>query len=163
MVKVILDVPKIKQLKRYCFPASLAMVCQFYGYSNTQEKIGEWFGYDVRLNTVALEDMIPSIRAHGLIAHPRQRVGLEGIMRSIDKGVPLITIVRSRIFNVNSLGLHAVVVRGYETNPNVVWFNDPSVLSRDRILYDNFNKEWKNIRTYRGYFNQYGISIRDSE
>ena len=77
-------------------------------------------------------------------------------MRSIDRGFPVITRIQS---SRRGKG-HIVVVKGYETGPNIVWLNDPGCLSLDRAPYENFSKNWRIRRKYGGT-NQYGLILKE--
>ena len=155
--KRILEVPKIKQLKRHCGPASLAMVLQYYGANVSQEEIAEYCGgkEEVEANGIDYMDLVRYARKQGFIAYIRERMGLEDIIRNIDKGIPILTKTRS-----NEQGYtHIEVIKGYRLDPNILFINDPLLLREDRILYSRYTTWWR-VRQKGRETNHLGICIR---
>lgn len=157
-MKVTLDVPMIRQLQNHCVPASLAMVFQYFGYDYTQKEIAKWFKYDIKEKGVyKLSDIVYCARAHNFVAHAREGIGLEGIVRTIDRGLPMIAVIN---FSGIRSACHAIVVCGYEITPSAVWMNDPLKARRSKMAYSDFASLW-GIRREEGGTNQYGVIIHE--
>ncbi|MBI5064731.1 C39 family peptidase [Candidatus Woesearchaeota archaeon] len=156
MVKVVLDVPKIKQITNYCVPASLSMIFEYYGNKVSQENIASWFGYDIKESGVkSCEEIVKCARDQGFSVRAKENIGLEGIIKLIDKGSPLLVVIRANVRGAR----HVLVVRGYETDPNILWVNDPLRLTKEKQLYSNFRDLWRIRRKYVGT-NHYGVIIQ---
>lgn len=150
-----LHIPLIKQSPNYCVPASLAMVFQYLGYHYNQAEIAKWFRYEVEKSGVMkCCDIVQSVRERGFVAQARENIGLEGIIQTVNKQIPLIAVIKHAETRCAS---HAVVVVGYETQPNYVWINDPQKTTY-KISYSKFAKLWR-IRRKKDGSNQYGIIL----
>ncbi|MFH1915666.1 MAG: C39 family peptidase [Nanoarchaeota archaeon] len=154
---MILDIPKIKQLPNHCIPASLSMVFHYLGYDYSQEEIACWFGYDIAAEggVHTRQEIVRCARAFGFSAQPQERIGLEGIMTTIDAGIPVLTVLNDIRYRGAS---HAVVVKGYRTSPNQIIVNDP-LYKRSRYSYGEFSNRWRIRR--KDPMNQYGIVVHD--
>lgn len=101
--------------------------------------------------------IVQCAKEHGFFARSQENIGLEGIIQTINKQIPLIAVIRyTKIRGVS----HAVVVVGYETKPNTLLINDPDEKRQCKISYSEFSDLWR-IRRKKDGTNQYGIIIHD--
>ena len=153
--KKVLDVPKIKQLKNHCGPASLAMVFQYYGLNVTQEEVAEYWGNEyVSQAGVYYFTLVGCARHFGFSASAKEHFTLEEIIKTVDQGYPIIARVRVE----GQIPKHLCVIHGYETSPSLLWINDPDRISKKRELYDNFCQMW-NLRGYGATY-KYGVVVK---
>ncbi|MBI2666527.1 C39 family peptidase [Candidatus Woesearchaeota archaeon] len=157
--KKVLDVPKIKQLKMHCGPASLAMVFQYHGLNITQEEVAKyWKNRNIVETGIPYLTLIDCARYFGFTASMvEEHFTLEKIIKNIDREHPII----ARVQGGNSQSRHLLVICGYETNPNILWINDPYTISLERELYENFSPNWR-IRGIDQTIN-YGVVVRKKQ
>jgi len=153
--KKVLDVPKIKQLKNHCGPASLAMVFQYHGLNITQEEVAEYWGREyVSQAGVYYFTLVNCARHFGFSASAREHLTLEKVIKTIESVLPIIARVRVE----GEISTHSCVIRGYERYPSILWINDPNKISKKNELYKNFSQLW-NIRDYCATHN-YGVVVK---
>lgn len=146
MAKVVHDIPKIQQPldSRLCGPVALAMITQFYGQKITPVDIAEMVcqpGY-IAENGMSLENLVKAARLCNFQVDSREGFTLNEVKWYINRGVPLVAVVNSYKFPGDA---HYIVIKGFETNPNKIYLNDPSNLERDVELYASFNRRWEGI------------------
>jgi ABC-type bacteriocin/lantibiotic exporter with double-glycine peptidase domain len=152
-MKKVLDIPNLRQVKNHCGPACLSMAARHAGYDYTQKEFaGYWGQEEVRREGVG--SMVWCARTFGFIAHPRNNFTLEDIMRNINKGIPIIAFT----IDITAIDRHYVLIKGYETNPAMIWFNDPDpdALDREVESWRQFRSSWR----YGREGHRYGIIIR---
>ncbi len=148
-MKEILKVPKYKPLKREYGLASLSMVLAYYGVNVSQEKIAA----EIVLNGKDSynKELIKYARSRGFFANPHRNASIDTIVQLLKKGIPPIASRR----NGDDILEHCVV-KGYDLENKIIYFNDPSNLRRTQLSFKNFRELW----TYDSKNNSYIISVR---
>lgn len=147
MSKTILDVPKVKQLKNYCGPASLSMVFAYYGLKLSQEEIAEeiteiWPHYvkkpimESGLHTTHLTGYA---REKGFSARRYKQCSLDRLINYLKKEVPTIALIDD--FTDRDIG-HFIVVKGYDLDKKLLYLNDPYDQRRTKASFKFFKKLW---------------------
>ena len=144
MVTKSLDVP-IRYQKRAnaCGPACLEMVFAYWGKEIGQREIMTFFGGQDQVIDVGVRnhDMVLCARDRGFSAYARNHIGIEGLVKYIDRGIPVIARVKS---NERGWGHYQVIVgyerhdRGWEAR---LYYHDP-VNGMLYGQYDSFKKKW---------------------
>jgi len=132
------------------------MVFQYLGYDISEKEIEEefWPQKNFEKEGVGHKELVKLIMKFGFSAFAKEKFGLEGIIRSIDRKSPVIARIRS----TKKGFAHICVVSGYEKNPNCLWVNDPAYKKKSMVRYKEFSDDWKIRRV--GGTNQYGLVIR---
>lgn len=121
------------------------MVAAYYGINLSQDEIVEGLGSSgvVSENTmydgIFEEDLAKAARFFGFNARIAKNLGLKDIIRNINNEHPIIALVWPSRHYQKDCG-HYYVIKGYQTNPNIVYLNDPAELSLERELYENFRR-----------------------
>jgi len=148
MTKKILDVPKVKQLKNHCGPASLSIVFAYYGLSMDQKKIAEeitdiYPTYKknpiIKRGTDA-SHIVGYSRKKGFVAYRREKATIDDLIILIDKDIP--PIVNTDYITERDAG-HFSVITGYDLKKRKVYFNDPYNLRRSNFTFLLFETLWK--------------------
>lgn len=161
----ILDVPRVKQLENHCGPAALSMVLKYYSHDISQEDIAEYWGGKKHFEKggVKYTELAVCAEMLGLKAQPGIDMNLEDIIFYIDKGIPII----ARTMSSTPAFRHFCVIKGYQTNPGMVfvnnpprYVNDPRNLYGECMLYERFDEIWTINR--KGEPKNYGIVIEQN-
>lgn len=136
----ILDLPYVKQQCNYCGPASLSMVMQYFGYSTTQEEIAEELGAkEIKKQGVEPGELALYARRRGMRVSARNDVGLGGMLRALEKDLPLIAMCRAF---PPQRGLHYAVIRGYDLEEEALFIHDPAWSRRKKTPWEDFEPRW---------------------
>lgn len=158
-MKRILDIPNIRQRKNHCGPACLSMAADYFGYDYSQKKFADYWGQEeVREEGVAGTELAPCARDFGFTSRAYHNLGLAGIIKFIDRDIPIIARVTLPQSDGNKGWAHFVLLKGYETNPTTIWINDPLRVYKEREQYETFKKKWR-IKQKGLETNQYDVII----
>ncbi len=139
--RVIIDgVPFVKQKDKYCGPAAMASVMQFYGRETGQDEIAEAV-YTPGLDGALISDMENYARAEGYRTEAVN--GSEGSLTAlIDEGVPAILLVDRGKWKVSVP--HYYVVYGYDAGKKTFILHTGDK-GEQEITYDKLDGEWKKM------------------
>jgi uncharacterized protein YvpB len=154
-MKIILDVPKIKQAPLFCAPCSMAMVFNYYGFNLDQKEIAKNLkrGYNGYFDNHDIPRYAIDL---GFFAKEESNLSIEYLIQKINKGNPI--IVRTCYLS-NKNAAHSMVVKGYDDFLERLFFNDPYDLGRSAIRFNDFLGIWKVGDKYPIYSYNYGIII----
>ena len=138
--KVIDGVPFVKQKDRFCGPAAMASVLEYYGDDITQEEVAEKV-YTPKLEGALISDMENFARERGF----RTEVvngDMNALENEIDAGVPVILLVDRGKWIVSVP--HYYVVYGYDLEKGVVIVNtgDDSGVA---MPFNRLEGEWEKM------------------
>lgn len=139
--KVTIDgVPFIKQKDKYCGPAAMASVMQFYGRDVGQDEIAEAV-FTPGLDGALISDMENYARAEG---YKTEAVNgsEESLTVLIDEGTPVILLVDRGKWKVSVP--HYYVVYGYDPVKEVFILHTGEKGGQE-IPYDKLDGEWKKM------------------
>lgn len=159
MKRKILEVPKIKQLPIHCGPASLSMVLEYYGRDIDQREIALLADFDPE-DGVFPPGLAECARNLGYIVEELYESSIQEVISIIRDDIPLIARVKGRKRKGIS---HLMVIKGYDLDKRVLYFNDPYDLRKGKIDFHSFEKEWvvDNYREKRHWITKnYAISVR---
>ncbi len=132
---VIEGVPFVKQDTRYCGPASLASVLNYYGDTVDQRTIGK-STYSEKLKGALITDLENVARARGF--KTRSAAGrLEDLRSAVCEGVPVIVLIDRGFWVVSRP--HYLVVFGYDEGGFIA---HDGYRDSQRYPYPEFEKQW---------------------
>lgn len=159
--KRILDVPKVKQLKNYCGPASLSMVFAYHGKHLTQEEIADEItatlrnGYyqrtPIRKNGIYANDLAVYAKNKDFEVRYYLNSSLEKLIELIDSNIPPIVGIDD-VKDPNEG--HFSVVKGYDFEKSLIYYNDPDNLRRSKLRLKQFKKLWLTENSSPGFWNE---------
>ena len=136
----------------------LAMVLQYLDRKTNVEYLLTCFKdpYKVKSNGAKRKEFLEVARCFGVEARPYHKLGVDGLMRLIDLGFPVITNTR---WHEDSRLNHNYVVKGYDQVRKFLYVNDPAT-SMAGFGFDRFEKMWNT-----GFFGTkgYGVVLRDGK
>lgn len=138
--KIINGVPFVKQKDRFCGPAAMASVLEYYGDDITQDEVAEKV-YTPKLEGALISDMENFARDKGYRA-----VVLSGdistLEKEIDDGVPVILLVDKGNWVVSIP--HYYVVYGYDAE-NRVFIANTGDMEGEAIPFERLDSEWEKM------------------
>ena len=133
-MKEILKIPKLKPVKGDTGPASLCMVLSFYGIDVDQEEIADQLVLNG--NGSYKRELLRYAKSKGCFAHSHDKPVIDDLVGLLKKGIPPILSRKE-----GEEYLHCVV-RGYDLERKLIYFNDPSDSKKNRLGYKNFKESW---------------------
>jgi ABC-type bacteriocin/lantibiotic exporter with double-glycine peptidase domain len=139
-VKIIDGVPFVEQNDKFCGPAAMASVLEYYGDDVTQEEIAEAV-YTPKLDGALISDMENLARDSGYRAETiNGNIGL--LEAEIDKGVPAILLVEKGKWMVSVP--HYYVAYGYDADEKFIIVHT-GYESGESIPFDRLDGEWEKM------------------
>lgn len=138
--KVIDGVPFIKQKDRYCGPAAMASVMQFYGRDIGQDEIAEAV-FTPGLGGALISDMENYAKAEGYRTEAVNG-SEESLAMLVDEGTPAILLVDRGKWKVSVP--HYYVVYGYDTVKEAFILHTGEKGAQE-ISYEKLDGEWKKM------------------
>lgn len=139
--RVIIDgVPFVKQKDKYCGPAAMASVMQFYGRDVGQDEIAEAV-YTPGLDGALISDMENYARAEGYRTEAVNG-GEESLAALVDEGVPAILLVDRGKWKVSVP--HYYVVYGYDAAKGTFILHTGDKGGQE-IPFEKLDGEWKKM------------------
>ena len=157
-MKKILNVQGMQQLPGpYCGPASMSMILAYYKHNVSQEQVAGFIDKgSFEKDGVDRRDLVLFARREGFIASPRYNLMLDDIIKNIDSGFPILARVKS-----GREQAHYCVIKGYQTDPNLLWVNDPGDKRGYIYPYRVFRQIWNRTKCNGCEGSKYyGIIIR---
>ena len=132
--KRILDIPTIEQLPKHCGPASLSMILAYWNQPITQEDLAELLGGKEHIieNGAQGKRIVELAENLGYHVTKHYITDFEKITETINRGVPILA----------QLPHHFCVIRGYESEPKLLWVNDPARTKNNPRPYTEFQTQW---------------------
>lgn len=141
MSGVVIDgVPFVKQNDKFCGPAAMASVLEYYGDNVSQDEIAEKV-YTPKLDGALISDMENFARDQGYRAETMNG-DIAAIEAEIDKGVPVILLVEKGKLMVSVP--HYYVVYGYDKDKEVFILHTGDK-SGQEIKFDKLDSEWEKM------------------
>jgi len=137
---VVENVPFVKQKDKFCGPAAMASVMQFYGRNIDQDEIAREV-YIPELNGALISDMENFARANGY-ATETTNGNMESLKSLIDNHLPIILLVDKGKWKVSVP--HYYVVYGYNERKGTVLLHS-GFESEQEISVDKLDSEWKKM------------------
>ena len=138
--KIIKNVPFVRQKDKFCGPAAMASVMNFYGQNVSQYQIAEEV-YSPELKGALISDMENFAREMGYNASTKN--GDENTLISlVDEGIPSIILVDLGIWIVSVP--HYYVVYGYNKS-NETFIINTGFTSNKEINFKDLDKEWEKM------------------
>lgn len=138
--KIIRNVPFVRQRDKFCGPAAMASVMNFYGQNISQDQIAKEV-YSPELKGALISDMEDFARGMGFNASTIN--GDENTLISlIDENVPSIILVDLGIWVVSVP--HYYVVYGYNESTETFIINTGFTSSKE-INFKDLDKEWEKM------------------
>jgi hypothetical protein len=142
-----LDVPGYKQIQSYtCGFVAGAMVLHTFHPHRSLRKFFERCNPS-HANGLEIQPLIRSLRSSGVGVSERHHLGFPEIVRTIDEGFPIITLVKAKLLGEKMQ--HWVVIYGYGLSPNRVFIagDGPPVvgtlMGRKELLWSEFrSRKW---------------------
>lgn len=139
--RIITGVPFIKQTdNKYCGPAALATVMEYYGDNIDQQVIAKSV-YTPELNGSLISDMRSYASERGYVSKTRSSNTGE-LQKVINDNNPAIILIDRGKWKVSIP--HYYVVYGYNKNEKVFIINDGNDKAR-RISYEKLKSEWQKM------------------
>jgi len=139
-VKVIDGVPFVKQKDKFCGPAAMASVLEYYGDEVSQDEIAEKV-YTPKLDGALISDMENFARDQGYRAETMNG-DIAALEAEIDKGVPVILLVEKGKWMVSVP--HYYVVYGYDKGKEVFILHTGDK-SGQEVKFDKLDSEWEKM------------------
>ena len=137
---VVENVPFVKQKDKFCGPAAMASVMQFYGQNIDQDEIGQEV-YIPELNGALISDMENFARENGYSVETTNG-DIESLKLHIDNQQPIILLVEKGKWKVSVP--HYYVAFGYNDEKRVILLHT-GFESEQEISFDKLNSEWKKM------------------
>ncbi|MGB7293720.1 MAG: C39 family peptidase [Thermodesulfobacteriota bacterium] len=138
--KIIRNVPFVRQRDKFCGPAAMASVMNFYGQNVSQDEIAKEV-YSPELKGALISDMENFAREMGYNASTVN--GDENTLISlVDEGIPSIILVDLGIWVVSVP--HYYVVYGYNESKETFIINTGFTSSKE-INFKDLDKEWEKM------------------
>jgi len=136
-VVVIENVPFVKQKDKFCGPASMASVMQFYGEDISQDEIAEEI-YIPKLNGALISDMENYAKDSGYTTESING-SIEILKSNLDNKHPVILLVDKGKWKISVP--HFYVAYGYNGEKGVIILHT-GYKQNQEISYDKLNQEW---------------------
>jgi len=133
-------VPFIKQKDKFCGPAAMASVMDYYGDTRTQEEIAEHV-YTPKLNGALISDMENYARAKGYRV-AAVNGNIDDIKSNIDEDTPVILLVDKGKWKVSVP--HYYVVYGYIRGGESLILHTGDEGGQEMAL-DDLDNQWKKM------------------
>lgn len=138
--KIIKHVPFVRQKDKFCGPAAMASVMNFYGQNVSQDQIAKEV-YSPELKGALISDMENFARGMGYNASTTN--GDENTLISlVDEGIPSIILVDLGIWVVSVP--HYYVVYGYNKSNETFIINTGFTRNKE-IKFKDLDKEWEKM------------------
>ena len=137
---VVENVPFVKQKDKFCGPAAMASVMQFYGQNIDQDEIGQEV-YIPELNGALISDMENYARENGYSTETTNG-DIESLKLHIDDQQPVILLVEKGKWRVSVP--HYYVAYGYNDEKRVILLHT-GFESEQEISFDKLDNEWKKM------------------
>jgi len=138
--KVIDGVPFVKQKDKFCGPAAMASVLEYYGDNVSQDEIAEKV-YTPKLDGALISDMENFARDQGYQAETMTG-NIDALEAEIDKGVPVILLVDKGKLMVSVP--HYYVVYGYDAEDKVFYIHT-GYEGGEKIPFERLENEWQKM------------------
>ncbi len=136
-VVIVENVPFVKQKDKFCGPASMASVLQFYSEDIDQDEIAELI-YIPQLNGALISDMENYAKAIGYTVESTNG-SIETLKSNLDENQPVILLVDKGKWKVSVP--HYYVAYGYNDERRTIILHTGDK-SNQEIGYDKLDKEW---------------------
>jgi len=136
-VVVIENVPFVKQKDKFCGPASMASVMQFYGEDISQDEIAEEI-YIPQLNGALISDMENYAKDSGYTTESING-SIEILKSNLDNKHPVILLVDKGKWKIRVP--HYYVAYGYNGEKGTIILHT-GYKQNQEISYDKLNQEW---------------------
>ncbi len=136
-VVVIENVPFVKQKDKFCGPASMASVMQFYGEEISQDEIAEEI-YIPELNGALISDMENYAKDSGYTTESLNG-SIEILKSNLDNKHPVILLVDKGKWKISVP--HFYVAYGYNGEKGTIILHT-GYKQNQEISYDKLNQEW---------------------
>ncbi len=133
-------VPFVKQKDKFCGPASMASVMQFYGQNIDQDEIAREV-YIPELNGALISDMENFASENGYSTETTNG-NIESLKSLIDDGLPVILLVDKGKWKVSVP--HYYVAYGYNDEKSAILLHT-GFKSEQEISFDKLDTEWKKM------------------
>lgn len=138
--KIIGGVPFVKQKDKFCGPAAMASVLEYYGDDITQEEIASKV-YTPKLDGALISDMENFARGEGYRAESTNG-DIDALKKNIDEGAPVILLVDRGKWMVSVP--HYYVVYGYNSE-DMVFIVHTGYASGEKIPFERLDDEWEKM------------------
>ena len=152
----IIDIPLISQAFSYdCGAAAIKAVLGYYGENIKEEKIINGIKTDSRIGTEAA-DMVSYLKELGYDAELKH-MKLDEVKQNLDKKIPVIITLQAHADEKNTdysktwKEGHYVVAIGYDDKK--IYFQDPSLMNRAYLTFDELNERWHDIEQDKKEYN----------
>lgn len=139
-IVIVENVPFVKQKDKFCGPASMASVMQFYGEDINQDQIAEVI-YIPELNGALISDMENYARNNGYNVESMNG-RIEVLKKNLDTKRPVILLVDKGKWKVSVP--HYYVAYGYNDEKKTVLLHTGYKESQE-ISYKKLDKEWEKM------------------
>ncbi len=147
--KKIINVPKIKQLENYCGPASVSMVFAYYGLCLSQEQIAEEITSLIKMPLHSKQpacefgldclDIVRYCLKKGFAVEYHQDASIDELINLVSEDIP--PIVSTDYVSNREYG-HFSVIKGYDLDNKLLFYNDPADLRRSKLDFELFKEIW---------------------
>jgi len=134
---IVENVPFVKQKDKFCGPASMASIMQFYGQDISQNEIAEVI-YIPRLNGALISDMENYARKSGYNVQSTNG-SIETLKDNLKKKTPVILLVDKGKWKVSVP--HYYVAYGYNDENKTIILHTGEKRDQE-ISYDKLDQEW---------------------
>ena len=139
-IVVIENVPFVKQKDKFCGPAAMASVMQFYDQNIDQDEIAQEV-YIPELNGALISEMENFARGNGYTTEATNG-DIESLKSTIDDQLPVILLVDKGKWKVSVP--HYYVAYGYNDEKRVILLHT-GFKSEQEISFDKLDSEWKKM------------------
>ena len=136
-IVIVENVPFVKQKDRFCGPAAMASVMQFYGQNISQQEIAEEI-YIPSLNGALISDMENFAKGSGYTVEGTNG-SIDMLKSKIDESQPVILLVDKGKWKVSVP--HYYVAYGYNDEKKTIILHTGDKEDQ-KISYDKLDKEW---------------------
>ena len=143
---------KIKYYGQEPYQCGLSCIRMVLSYFNKKLKSDELVEIkkSIQINkpkSMYPEEIINILKRKGLIVSDKKKCFFKTIKNKIDCDIPIIAFIEE--FRTTKKP-HFVVIKGYNTNKNYVYINDPQSSHRKELNYKTFSRNWK-LDNYNHY------------
>jgi predicted double-glycine peptidase len=159
----IIDFPEVRQSTNYtCGVSALQAVLYYYGVSYNEHELEVLIGTTYYGGTTPVQ-IINFCRSLGFLVNVRSQMTIKQLETDIDQKIPIIVVFQAwdenPTVNYHDIWVdgHYSVVIGYNTE--YLFFEDPSIIGKGKILKKSFLKRWHDIDIFGHKYVRFGITI----